>query len=195
MDKEELGKFLLTLDRAYFIDAGSKALAHVDAALPIGYGQTISQPSLVRYMTELLDPDMDSKVLELGTGSGYQTAILAQFSKSVYTVERIPELSKKAQKRLENLEYKNIKYLIRDGSHGLPEFAPFDRIMVTAAASMIPEELVDQMTPGGRMVIPVGTRYLQELFLVTKDDEEEVTVKPIEYVIFVELAGDYGFDA
>jgi protein-L-isoaspartate(D-aspartate) O-methyltransferase len=171
-----------------------KNYAHIDGPLPIGYGQTISQPSLVLEMTRLLSPGMDSKVLEIGTGSGYQTAILAKFSAKVYTVERIAELMEKAKKRLEALNFSNICYKVGDGSKGWQEYAPYDRIMVTAAASLLPKELVDQLAVGGRMVIPVGPPSMQELKLVTKTSKGDVHVQTVTAVRFVELKGEYGWN-
>jgi protein-L-isoaspartate(D-aspartate) O-methyltransferase len=193
MDKTEFREYIRTLKREDFLDGESKALAGLDAALSIGHGQTISQPSLVWLMTELLDPEKSSNVLELGTGSGYQTVLLARFSGTVHTMERIPELSHKAEQRLRGMGYQNIRFHTGDGSRGLPEAAPFDRIMVTAAASCIPIELTEQLAPGGRMVIPVGERGIQDLMLLTKDDGGAVHIMPVEKVVFVELKGAYGF--
>ncbi|NDL66481.1 protein-L-isoaspartate(D-aspartate) O-methyltransferase [Anaerotalea alkaliphila] len=193
MDYDRLVTHFEELDRSLFLEGEFKAYAEVDSALPIGYGQTISQPSLVLEMTRLLSPEEDSRVLEVGTGSGYQTALLAPFAKEVFTVERIRELSDQAQDRLEALGYGNIRFKVGDGSLGWPEEGPFDRIMVTAAAGRIPEELVDQMKEGGRMVIPVGPPSMQELLLVTKDLMGEVDVEAIENVRFVELKGKYGW--
>lgn len=170
-----------------------KKHATADAPLPIGFGQTISQPSLVLEMTRLLEPENDSKVLEIGTGSGFQTAILAKMSANVYTVERIDQLAEKAKKRLEALHFSNICYKIGDGSGGWPEHAPYDRIMVTAAAALLPDELVRQLAAGGRMVIPIGPPSLQELKLVTKTDQGEINIQTVEKVRFVELKGRYGW--
>jgi protein-L-isoaspartate(D-aspartate) O-methyltransferase len=195
VDPKEPEAYFRSLDRSFFIDNGiMKNYAHIDGPLPIGYGQTISQPSLVLEMTRLLSPGMDSKVLEIGTGSGYQTAILAKFSAKVYTVERIAELMEKAKKRLEALNFSNICYKVGDGSKGWQEYAPYDRIMVTAAASLLPKELVDQLAVGGRMVIPVGPPSMQELKLVTKTSKGDVHVQTVTAVRFVELKGEYGWN-
>ncbi len=195
MKRQELEKFCKSLDRSVFIDKALKDLADVDRPLPIGFDQTISQPSLVREMTWQLSPGKDSNVLEIGTGSGYQTAILAEFSEKVYTIERIPELSEKARKTLQSLGYNNIEYKVADGSIGWKEEAPFDRIIVTAGASVIPEELLEQLGKNGRMVIPAGKAELQTLILITKDHEGTVSKKEIGKVVFVEMKGKYGWSS
>lgn len=194
MDKEALKKYFYFLDRAYFLDESQHKEAVLDHPLPIGFGQTISQPTLVLKMTELLGLEKSHKVLEIGTGSGYQTAFLAQFAKEVYTVERIEELSHKAQKRLDGLGFGNIHYKIGDGTYGWKEKAPFDRIMVTAAAVRLPKALASQLAPGGKMVIPVGEEALQRLFLVEKDEEGYIHVEAVEWVRFVSLVGEDGFE-
>ena len=193
MDKEALTKYFLSLDRAYFLDESQHKEAAFDHPLPIGFGQTISQPTLVLKMTQLLDLEKNHKVLEIGTGSGYQTAILAEFAKEVYTVERIEELSNKAKKRLDGLGFGNINYKVGDGTYGWKEEAPFDRIMVTAAAVRLPKALTSQLAPGGKMVIPVGEETLQRLFLVEKDKEGYLHVEAVEWVRFVSLVGEDGF--
>lgn len=191
---DELFKFYSNLDRSLFIEnESSRIYAKCDSALPIECGQTISQPSLVYSMTSHLDLDKNHKVLEIGTGSGYQTAFLSEFSKKVYTVERIPELAEKAKKRLRSLGFENIEYHIGDGSLGWPENAPYDRIMVTAAAGRIPQPLIAQLAPGGKMIIPVGEPGFQELLLIEKDGSGTITEKNLGNVIFVELKGDYGW--
>jgi protein-L-isoaspartate(D-aspartate) O-methyltransferase len=168
-----------------------KEEAYIDTPFPIGYGQTISQPSLVLEMTQILQPDYSLRVLEIGTGSGYQTAILSKFSKEVFTVERIPQLYEKAKIRLDNLGYKNIYFRLGDGTMGWKEFAPFDRIIVTAAAKFIPESLTEQLAKNGKMVIPVGGALSQELLLVTKSSTGEIDTKIKGYVRFVPLIGKY----
>jgi len=193
MDNEALWSFFRQLDRSLFLDDEYKPMASVDGPLPIGYGQTISQPSLVVEMTRILDIGPDCSVLEIGTGSGYQTALLAHFARDVYTVERIAELSIAAQARLEQLGFNNILFRIGDGSLGWPEHSPYDRIMVTAAAGRIPDELFTQLKPGGRMVIPVGPASWQQLLLVTKDAQGLMHQHPVEDVRFVELHGKYGW--
>ncbi len=175
------------LDRSLFLDGDSRRHAYVDAPLSIGYGQTISQPTLVLEMTRLLDPDPAGSVLEIGTGSGYQTALLSPFSARVYTMERVLPLAERARERLEGLGYKNITFLVGDGSLGWPPAAPYDRIMVTAGAAVLPPALVEQLAPGGRMVIPVGPRQVQDLLLVTRDLEGVVRSESLMKVVFVEL--------
>ena len=167
--------------------------SHVDGPLPIGCGQTISQPTLVLEMTRMLDPRPNDTVLEIGTGSGYQTAMLSMLSGHVYTVERLLTLAVNAQERLASMGFANIDYKIGDGSEGWTEHAPYDRIMVTAGAGALPSPLVDQLACGGRMVIPVGPRHTQDLLLVTKAVDGSVTASSMMKVVFVELVGSYGF--
>lgn len=193
MNTEALIQFFQNLDRSYFLESDLKPVAVFDTPLPIGYDQTISQPSLVLEMTKLLNPRADSRVLEIGTGSGYQTALLAEFSKEVYTIERISELSIKAKERLDALGYTNIYYTIKDGSEGLKEHAPYDRIIVTAAAGKIPEELLDQLAPKGIMIVPVGESGVQDLKKFTKDDTGQIHETSILAVRFVEMKGKYGW--
>ena len=185
-NKERITKYYNELDRSYFMDK-HKEEAHVDRPFPIGYEQTISQPSLVLEMTILLDIDKDSKVLEIGTGSGYQTALLAKAAKKVYTIERIKELYQGAKEKLSKAGYKNIEFKLDDGSLGWVEKAPYDRIMVTAAASKLPEDLVEQLAPNGKMVIPVGAGSVQELMLITKDSNGNIKKEDLGKVRFVRL--------
>lgn len=188
-NKERITQIFEELDRSYFIEE-HKEYAHLDQALPIGHWQTISQPSLVLKMTIALDVITEDRVLEIGTGSGYQTTLLSKIGKKVYTVERIRELQEKAKIRLKEAGYSNIEYKLGDGSQGWTEHAPYDRIMVTAAAKSMPKELVDQLAPEGRMVIPVGDETIQELLLVKKDKKGKITSENLAYVKFVELVGD-----
>jgi protein-L-isoaspartate(D-aspartate) O-methyltransferase len=194
MDRQTLVDLYRRLDRAAFLEDSCKSLAGLDEPLPIGFGQTISQPSLVLEMTARLDPNPDSYVLEIGTGSGYQTALLAACSGTVCTVERIAMLSERARQRLDKLGYSNIRFRVGDGSDGWPEAAPFDRIMVTAAASIVPPALVAQLKPGGRMIIPVGPRGWQDLLLIEKTARGQVRRTVIETVSFVELVGSCGWN-
>jgi len=190
LEKEELIEFYRKLDRSYFMDEYKK-YAKEDAPFPIGYGQTISQPSLVLKMTLVLEIHKKCRVLEIGTGSGYQTALLAKFAKEVYTIERIKPLHKKARERLEKAGYDNIHFKLDDGSIGWEEHAPYNRIIVTAGAAQIPQELKEQLALGGRMIIPVGPKTLQDLMLVRKDEKGNVTEELIEKVRFVPLVGKY----
>lgn len=167
-----------------------KEAANLDRALPIGHGQTISQPSLVLDMTLHLDLESDSRVLEIGTGSGFQTAMLAQFSEVVYTVERIEALYNTAKERLISLGYSNVHCLHGDGHSGWVAYAPYDRIMVTAATEKIPQSLIDQLAPRGKMVIPVGNTLSQELQLVEKDKDGHIHYSFLEHVMFVEFKKD-----
>jgi len=168
-DKKVL-EAMLKVPRHLFVPEQMKELAYGDEPLPIGEGQTISQPYIVAYMTEALNLTGKERVLEIGTGSGYQTAILAEIVREVFTVELIPELARKAQKILAELGYQNINFLIGDGSRGWPEQSPYDAILVSAAPAVIPQPLIDQLKFNGRMIIPVGTDF-QELVLVTRKKE------------------------
>ena len=190
---QKLLDFFKSLDRSFFIDNEFKNYAHLDRALPIGYEQTISQPSLVLKMTNFLNLNKNCRVLEIGTGSGYQTAFLAEFSEKVYTIERIKELAESARKKLEHLGYENIFYQVGDGSEGWTEHAPYDRIIVTAAAERIPEELINQLGTGGIMIVPVGSPSLQQLKLITRDQEGKIHIDTIGKVVFVEMKGKYGW--
>lgn len=171
--------------------------AYLDAAfdngpLPIGHGQTISQPYIVALMTDLLELEADHIVLEIGTGSGYQTAILSQLCKKVYTVEYIPVLADAANARLQRLGYHNIESMTGNGYDGWLEHAPYDGIIVTAAASHIPQPLIDQLKRGGRLIIPVGRPHLyQELMLVEKNEDGEVNIRQVLGVAFVPLQGEH----
>jgi protein-L-isoaspartate(D-aspartate) O-methyltransferase len=188
---EALLQFFTSLDRSLFLGMQYKGLAKLDRPLPIGLGQTISQPSLVLYMTQQLDLKKNQKVLEIGTGSGYQSAFLAEFCAELYTVELLAELQKQAKERLRGLGYHNIHYKVGDGSLGWAEHAPYDRIMVTAAAKRMPLPLIEQLAPGGIMIIPVGPLGWQELMQVTKDSEGNIEQKKLLDVAFVELVGEY----
>ncbi|NYF24371.1 protein-L-isoaspartate(D-aspartate) O-methyltransferase [Sporosarcina sp. JAI121] len=178
------------LDRGFFMDE-LKEFAYKDEAIPIGHEQTISQPSLVLEMTLSIDLQPTSKVLEIGTGSGYQTALLAAFSNTVYTIERISALHEQAKERLEKVGFTNIHFKLDDGSNGWEEHAPYDRIMVTAAAAQVPRELMDQLAIEGKMIIPVGTPFLQELLLLEKDIDGEIHTTVLDDVMFVPLKGKY----
>lgn len=179
-----------TVPRHEFVPVRLRSSAYENRPLPIGYGQTISQPFIVALMTDLLGVGPEARVLEIGTGSGYQAAVLAELVKTVYTVEIIPELGKQARLRLVRLGYENVEVRIGDGYYGWPNEAPFDAIMVTAAVDHIPPPLIQQMKPRGRMVLPVGDPFAtQQLILVEKGDSGEVRSRQILPVCFVPLTG------
>ena len=180
-----------TVPRHEFVRSGDRERAYSDQPLPIGHGQTISQPYIVALMTELLGLDGDDVVLEIGTGSGYQAAVLSGLVGKVYSIEIIEPLHQIARERMERLGYKNVRLRHGDGYFGWKEHAPYDAIIVTAAAEQIPPPLVAQLKPGGRMIIPVGRAFfVQNLVLVTKDAGGEVTTKNVLPVRFVPLTGD-----
>ncbi len=177
--------------RPLFVPEAERDRAWEDRPLPIGHGQTISQPSVVALMTDLLDIRPGDRVLEIGTGSGYQAAVLAELGADVWSIEIVEPLAESARRRLESLGYR-VHLRHGDGYHGWPEAAPFDAIIVTAAASHVPPPLVAQLRPGGRMVIPVGGRFtLQYLMLVEKDADGGVTTRQLLPVIFVPLTGEH----
>ena len=175
--------------RELFVPASLRERSGEDAALPIGHAQTISQPSLVAFMTSQLAPTADSRVLEIGTGSGYQTALLAELAGRVYTIERLAPLAETARARLESLGYRNIEFRVGDGTGGWPEAAPFDRVMVTAAADKLPAAFTDQLLPGGRLVAPVGSveEDNQRLVLVEKHADGTLHERDLGGVRFVPL--------
>ncbi|MCK9291460.1 MAG: protein-L-isoaspartate(D-aspartate) O-methyltransferase [Bacteroidales bacterium] len=173
------------VERHLFVPAAYTSMAYSDGPLPIGYGQTISQPYIVAYMTQLVNPKPNGKVLEIGTGSGYQAAILAEIVEKVYTIEIIPELGKSATDRLKELGYQNIEVITADGYHGLEEQAPFDAIVVTAAAEHIPPSLIQQLKEGGKMIIPVGSPFLVQTLMLVEKKAKKVTTKSLMPVRFV----------
>jgi protein-L-isoaspartate(D-aspartate) O-methyltransferase len=175
--------------RHLFVDAADRAGAYEDHPLPIGGQQTISQPYIVALMSELLALRPESRVLEIGTGSGYQSAVLGELAREVYSIEIIPELARSASEKLRTLGYANVIVREGDGYRGWPEKAPFDGIIVTAAPPRIPEPLLDQLAPGGRMVIPVGG-FFQELKVFTKNPDGSVSEKGIIPVRFVPMTGE-----
>jgi protein-L-isoaspartate(D-aspartate) O-methyltransferase len=179
--------------RHEFVGEGLKGVAYQDGPLPIGMDQTISQPYIVALMSELLDVSEEHKVLEVGTGSGYQAAVISHLAMSVVTVERIPELFKKAKKTLRKLGYNNITVVMADGSIGYKEYAPYDRIIVTAASPSIPDELIDQLTDNGKMVIPVGDIFTQQLVVLKKEGSKIIKTDSIG-VRFVPLKGKKGWE-
>jgi len=177
--------------RDEFVPDDMKHAAFLNGPLPIGDGQTISQPYIVALMTDMLAIEPEHTVLEIGTGSGYQTAILSELCKQVYTVECIAALSERACVHFRKLKYKNIEATIGNGYQGWTEHAPYDGIIVTAAASHIPEALIEQLKPGGNLVIPVGGAYTsQTLMLVRKDEQGEIDIDSVLGVVFVPLVDE-----
>ncbi len=179
---------LLKVKRHLFVLPQYTAQAYADAPLPIEHGQTISQPYIVAIMTQVIAPDQNKKVLEIGTGSGYQAAVLAEIVKEVYSIEIIPELAQKAGQTLSRLNYKNITLKTGDGYLGWPEFAPFDGIIVTCAPDHVPQPLIDQLAINGRMVIPISyDREVQELILIEKQKDGKLKRTNLIPVRFVPL--------
>jgi protein-L-isoaspartate(D-aspartate) O-methyltransferase len=180
------------IPRERFVGTANLAAAYDDRALPIAEGQTISQPYMVAAMTAALQVAPTHRVLEIGTGSGYQTAILARLARDVYTIERIEGLAQEAARRLRELGFTNILYRVSDGTLGWPEAAPFDRILVTAGAPRIPSPLVDQLAEGGRLVIPVGNAESQTLVAVERYGDKTIE-RPLMGCRFVPLVGQAGW--
>ena len=189
---EKVMQMMAKVPRHEFVPDRNKDYAYENRPLPIGHGQTISQPYIVAIMTDLLDLKPDSRVLELGTGSGYQAAILSGLVKEVYSIEIVEPLGLAAKARLARLGYDNVTVKIGDGYYGWEEEAPFDAIIVTAAASHIPPALSKQLKVGGRMIIPVGTMFMtQQLLLVSKQDKAKLVSRQILPVRFVPVTGDH----
>jgi protein-L-isoaspartate(D-aspartate) O-methyltransferase len=182
----------LEVERHLFVPPNQRLFAYQDGPLPIGLGQTISQPYIVAYMTDQLGLTGNEHVLEIGTGSGYQAAILGLLAQEVHTVERHHRLAVNARRLLKDLEYNNITIHEGDGTHGLPDHAPYHAIMVTAAAPEVPQPLLDQLVQGGRLIMPVGSRGGQLLQLYQREGEE-ITQKTLTPVAFVPLIGDHGW--
>jgi len=189
IDDERVKAAMARVPRARFVPKHLSLEAGLDQALPIGHGQTISQPSLVGLMTALARVDETSRVLEVGTGSGYQTAILAELAGEVFSIERLEALSSRAAEVLGRLGYRNVRLMVGDGTRGWPDAAPFDAIVVTAAPTTIPGALREQLKVGGRLVIPVGTARFQELMVVTRT-EDGFHEHPVTPVLFVPLVSN-----
>jgi len=177
-----------TVPRHEFVTAQRRKQAYLDAALPIGYRQTISPPFIVAYMTQSIDPQLSDRVLEIGTGSGYQAAILSGLVKEVYSIEIVEPLGKAAERKLNKLGYDNVHTKVGDGYKGWPEHAPFDKIIVTCSPEKVPQPLVDQLKEGGTMIIPLGQRYQQYFYLFTKADGKLKKSKLIN-TLFVPMTG------
>jgi len=177
--------------RHEFVPASSQVTAYNNGPLPIGHGQTISQPYIVALMTDLLEPQPDDIILEIGTGSGYQSAVLSCLVKQVHTTETVSPLVDPARERLQRLGYSNVQVHECDGYFGLPDQAPFDGIIITAAAPHVPAPLLEQLKPGGRLVIPVGHEYYaQELLVIQKQENNHFTRRKVIDVVFVPLTGN-----
>ena len=195
-DERVLDAFM-KIPRHRFVDAALYEQAYDDNALPIGLGQTISQPYIVAYMTQMLvlANDQNQKILEIGTGSGFQAAVLAHFSRRVFSVERHKPLSDRARLLLRDIGFENIVFKVGDGTRGWPQYAPFDRIIVTAGAPVVPEALVSQLSIGGRMIIPSGGRETQKLEMYVRKDQTTVERSILCEVAFVPLIGDQGWQS
>ncbi len=191
-DERVLGA-MSRVPRELFVPLEEKHLAYEDRPLPIGLGQTISQPYIVALMTSLLELTGREKVLELGTGSGYQAAILAELAQLVITVERLPQLAEAAKVTLDSLGYKNIRVCIAEPTLGWPAEAPYEAIIVTAGAPKVPDSLLSQLTVNGRMVIPVGSRYEQDLYKITKLKDKNI-IENLGGCRFVSLIGEDAWD-
>lgn len=173
------------VERHLFVPQRSQARAYDDNPMPIGYGQTISQPFIVAYMTQLVDPQPGHRVLEIGAGSGYQAAVLAEIVEDVYTIEIVPELGEQAKTLLNDLGYSNVEVIVGDGYHGLPHKGPFDAIVVTAAAEYIPPPLIEQLKEGGKMIIPVGSPFMVQTLILVEKLEGEIKTTNLMAVRFV----------
>jgi len=194
--REQLGKDTLApsvmdalgrVPRHDFVPLELRQYAYADSPLPIGYGKTISQPFIVALMTDLLEVGRDDKVLEIGSGLGYQAAVLAELARQVFTVEIVDELAREARTRLARLGYKNVEFKLGDGYYGWPEHGPFERIIVTAAPELVPPPLLSQLKAGGRMVIPAGMPESQQLTLVVKDASGKLSMRevlPVRFSLF-----------
>ncbi|HSE01740.1 MAG TPA: protein-L-isoaspartate(D-aspartate) O-methyltransferase [Burkholderiales bacterium] len=184
---ERVMRVIGSMPRHEFVPVELQPYAYLNRPLPIGYDKTVSQPFIVALMTDLLAPEADDVVLEIGAGAGYQAAILAQLTKRVYTVDIVEELARGAERRLKRLGYENVEVAVTNGYYGLPQHAPYDRIMVTAASDLIPTPLLAQLKPGGRMVIPTGIPDKQTLMLVEKSATGSLSAREILPVRFSEL--------
>jgi protein-L-isoaspartate(D-aspartate) O-methyltransferase len=187
--RRDVLRAMAEVPRHEFVPAAQRALAYEDQPLPIGNGQTISQPYIVALMTSLLELGPKSKVLEIGTGSGYHAAVLSRVAGEVYTIEIVEDLGRQARQTLDKLGYRNVHARIGDGYQGWPEKGPFDAIVLTAAPPRIPQPLLDQLKPGGRMVLPVGT-FWQDLLVVTKRADGSIEKRKVLPVRFVKMTGE-----
>jgi protein-L-isoaspartate(D-aspartate) O-methyltransferase len=195
LDDERVLAAMASLPRHMFVPAPVRRQAYEDHAVPIGFNVTISQPFVVGWMTEALELRGGERVLEVGTGSGYQAAVLGRLAREVYTIERVPVLARRAQWVLGALGLDNVHVFVGDGSVGLAAHAPYDAILVTAAAPSVPEELIAQLSPGGRLVAPVGRTAIQSLRVIRRADDGSLTSTDRGGVVFVPLVGERGFPA
>jgi protein-L-isoaspartate(D-aspartate) O-methyltransferase len=195
IDNEQVLPAFYKVPREEFVPDKFKGRAYDDRPLPIGEGQTISQPYIVARMVEVIEPKPEDKVLEIGFGSGYAAAILAEIVDRVHGIERKEELAEAARNRLEKLGYENVEFRVGDGTKGWPEPESFNGIIVSAAAPEVPEPLVKQLAPGGRLVLPVGDKNVQTLYRIRKTEEGEVKKEKLSKVRFVPLIGEYGWEA
>ena len=186
-------KAMSTVPRHEFVPKSIRHAAYVNRPLPIGYGQTISQPYIVALMTDLLDIDSDDIVLEVGTGSGYQAAVLAKLARFVFSVERLPGLARSAKQRLDSLGYENISVKVMDGTLGWRAQAPYQAIIVTAAAPEVPELLLEQLAEGGRLVVPVGSREQQVITIIERRGARRLQ-RELKHACFVPLVGRFGWE-
>ncbi len=193
IEDERVLETMRSVPRHLFVSQEVRGNAYADNPIKIAGGQTISQPYIVALMTELLDVHPEHRVLDVGTGSGYQAAILAELAGEVHSIERHPELARTARETLKRLGYQRIKVHVGDGSQGYPPAAPYDRILVAAAAPAVPQALLDQLAPGGRLVLPVGPRYSQQLEVWQHIDDQFTRSVNIP-VVFVPLIGEAGWD-
>jgi len=193
IDDQRVLAAMSTLPRNVFMPAPMREQAYADHAVPIGFDATISQPFVVGWMSEALALDGSERVLEIGTGSGSQAAVLSRLAREVYTIERVPVLARRARWLLRVLGAHNVHVFVGDGSIGLASHAPYDAIIVTAAAPAVPDELVAQLSPGGRLVVPVGGAAYQSMRVVRRDEEGRVSATDRGGVVFVPLVGERGF--
>jgi protein-L-isoaspartate(D-aspartate) O-methyltransferase len=184
---------MMKVPRHRFVPSNMQGLSYDDSPLVIGKGQTISQPYIVALMTQAAECNTNSVVLDIGTGSGYAAAVFAQFCHQVYSIERIPELAEEASQRFEALDYQNIQVKVGDGTLGWKEHAPYDAIVVTAGAPVLPEAMLSQLKVGGRLIIPVGDSSMQKLMRYRKQGEDHHSEELLEYVRFVPLVGEEGW--
>jgi protein-L-isoaspartate(D-aspartate) O-methyltransferase len=195
LDDERVLAAIASLPRHMFVPTPVREQAYEDHAVPIGFDVTISQPFVVGWMTDVLELVGDERVLEVGTGSGYQAAVLGRLAREVYSIERLPVLARRARWVLGALGLDNVHVFVGDGSVGLPQHAPYDAILVTAAAPSVPNELLAQLAPGGRLVVPVGRAAIQSLRVIRRKDDGSLSITDRGGVVFVPLVGERGFRA